>query len=306
MVTGRRGSNPAQRPGGNPLNRAIPRILLSAIRTCLGLALVLGLAEAPVRADLEKAKELYVKARAEKDPQKQIALYKESIAAQETFEAHYALGEALHGTKAYDEARRSLQKAFELAGNDKAKAKATAMIAETHLAEGARQEAISLLRHANQLHADPKVLERLKQLELEGVANPVSSAEISGALASTATRAFGVQPSVNLRISFGVNSADLNETGLRQARELGKALAADALKGRRYEIAGHTDKKGDDAYNDKLSLRRAEAVKSFLVREFQLPAGNLTAVGKGKRDLLYPGDSDQDHALNRRVEVLVR
>jgi outer membrane protein OmpA-like peptidoglycan-associated protein len=282
------------------------RTLSSALRAVLGLALVVGLGAAPARADLEKAKELYLKAKAEKDPQKQIGLYRDSLAAQETFEAHYALGEALHGTKAYDEARRSLQKAFELAANDKAKARATAMIAETHVAQGARQEGISLLRQAVTLSPDPKVAERLKQLELAGVSSPVTSAEIGGALAGNATRAFGIKPSVNLRISFGVNSADLSDAGLRQARELGKALSADSMKTRRFDIAGHTDKQGDDAYNDKLSLRRAEAVKAVLVKEFNLPAENLTTIGKGKRELLYPGDGDQDHALNRRVEVIVR
>src|SRR6185503_11732608 len=99
---------------------------------------------------------------------------------------------------------------------------------------------------------------------------------------------------VNLRITFGVNSADLSDSGLQQARELGKALGVEALKGRHYEITGHTDKHGDDVHNDKLSQRRAEAVKTFLVREFHLPEENLTAVGKGKRELLYPGDTEQD------------
>ena len=277
------------------------RILSTAL-----LGLTLALAAGPARADLAKAKDLYMKAKAEKDPQKQIALYKESIAAEETFEAHYALGEALRGTKAYDEARRSLQKAFELAGNDLAKGKATAAIAETHIAQGARQEGIALLRQAARTNPDPKLLERLKALELEGVASPVSAADIGGALAGNATRAFGIAPSVNLRISFAVNSADLSDAGLRQARELGKALTQGSLKGKRFELAGHTDKQGDEAYNDKLSLRRAEAVKSFLVREFSVPADTLTTSGKGRRELLYPGDGEQDHALNRRVEVVVR
>jgi outer membrane protein OmpA-like peptidoglycan-associated protein len=282
------------------------RILSSVPRVLVGLALAAGLAAAPVRADLAKAKDLYMKARAEKDPQKQIALYKESIAAQETFEAHYALGETLRGTKSYDEARKTLQKAFELAATEQAKARATAAIAETHLAEGRRQEGIALLRQAARNNPDPKVLERLKAVELEGVANPVTSADISGALEGNATRAFGIAPSVNLRISFAVNSADLSDAGLRQARELGKALSGGSLKGKRFELAGHTDKQGDDAYNDKLSLRRADAVKTFLVREFSVPADSLTTVGKGRRELLYPGDADQDHALNRRVEVIVR
>ncbi len=281
------------------------RRLPSLVRRALGLAVVAGLGALPASADLAKAKELYLKAKAEKDPQKQIALFRDSIAAEETFEASYALGEALHGTRSYDEARRSLQKAYELAGTEQAKAKATCLIAETHLAEGRRQEAIALLRQAAKSNAYPKALERLKQLELERIDTPVTSAEISGALSSNATRAFGVEPSVNLRISFAVNSADLSEAGLKQAKELGKALGAPSLKGHHFEIVGHTDKHGDDAYNDKLSQRRAETVKSFLVREYDLPAADLTAVGKGKRELLYPGDGDQDHALNRRVEVIV-
>jgi len=54
-----------------------------------------------------------------------------------------------------------------------------------------------------------------------------------------------------------------------------------------YKVIGATDTRGTDAYNMKLSQRRANSVKSYLV-ENGVQGNKLEAVGKGKRDLKYP------------------
>jgi outer membrane protein OmpA-like peptidoglycan-associated protein len=276
-------------------------------RRWLGWALLVASLARPAAADLEAAKRLYEQAKAEPDPQKQIELLRQSIEAQATFEGYLALGDAQRGLGTQAEARVSLKKALELAGNDRAKARATYVTAETFLAEGDRQEAIALYRQSLRFHPYPNVLDRLKDLELKASDEAVSAEEISAALQSTATRAFYVvSTSIDLRIGFALASSDLDPKGLRQARELGKALAAPALKDKSFEIVGHTDKQGEDAYNDDLSQRRADAVRAFLMREFRVPASRLTGLGMGERELRYPGDTESDHALNRRVEVKVR
>jgi OOP family OmpA-OmpF porin len=60
-------------------------------------------------------------------------------------------------------------------------------------------------------------------------------------------------------------------------------LARD-LKGAQYDVivaTGHTDRFGSEQYNQKLSERRAQAVKEFLVSR-EIPANRITAVGKGE------------------------
>ena len=76
--------------------------------------------------------------------------------------------------------------------------------------------------------------------------------------------------------------------------------------GKAITLVGHTDVRGDDVYNDRLSLRRAETVKAFLIKELGIPAALLSVEGHGKRELLFSGTAEEDHALNRRVEVIVR
>jgi len=73
----------------------------------------------------------------------------------------------------------------------------------------------------------------------------------------------------------------------------------------KVEIGGHTDTKGSDAYNLKLSNARAASVRSYLVSQGAKPE-QLTAVGYGESKLLInPETSDDDRELNRRVEFKV-
>jgi outer membrane protein OmpA-like peptidoglycan-associated protein len=275
------------------------------MRAVLGLSLVLPGVRA--HADVEAAKRFYEQAKAEKSPEAQAGLLEKSIAAEPTFEAYLALADVQLGTQAYAKARENLKKALELAATEKARARALYLTAETFLGEARRREAVTLFRESIREHPYPNVIARLKEVELKAMDAPVGADEIAGALTSRSTRGFYVAPaSIDLRIGFAFDSAELDGKGLAQARELGRALSDAALAEQTFAIVGHTDRKGDDTYNDRLSRRRAEAVRDLLTKEFKLAAGRLVAEGKGKRELLYPGDSDSDDALNRRVEVRVR
>ncbi len=256
-----------------------------------------------VAADLEAAKTLYEQARAEKDAARRIKLLQDSLSAYETYEAHYALGETLYKASRFGPARVELAKAYEIAAHDRARARACYMVAETLLSEDRVEEALTLMRASLLLHPYPNVAERLQEIESKRLGKALPAAEIARALSGPDSRAFGVTPAVTLRIGFDLDSAALSPAGLEQARELGNALAG--LGPRRFEIVGHTDTRGDAAHNDALSLRRAEAVRDFLVRNFPIAASSLQAVGNGEREPLYPGDTPRAHALNRRVEVRV-
>ena len=71
------------------------------------------------------------------------------------------------------------------------------------------------------------------------------------------------------------------------------------------EIAGHTDGDGDDAFNQALSEKRAQAVMDYLVKA-GLPADHFTATGYGSTQPVASNDTEEGKAQNRRIEFVVR
>jgi outer membrane protein OmpA-like peptidoglycan-associated protein len=69
-------------------------------------------------------------------------------------------------------------------------------------------------------------------------------------------------------------------------------------------IAGHTDSVGSDAYNKKLSLRRADAVKAYLVSK-GIEANRVYTEGKGESQPIADNKTKEGRAKNRRVEIEV-
>jgi OmpA-OmpF porin, OOP family len=108
------------------------------------------------------------------------------------------------------------------------------------------------------------------------------------------------EQSVNLNIPFERNSSALKREAQAQLQQLGLALTSASLGKDRFIVAGHTDAKGSPQYNKQLSLRRAEAVKRFLMAK-GLDGRRLQAVGYGSERLLAP-DRPEDPS-NRRVEI---
>lgn len=70
-------------------------------------------------------------------------------------------------------------------------------------------------------------------------------------------------------------------------------------------VIGHTDTVGNSAFNDKLSLARAERMRETLVG-LGISGDRIQAAGRGKRELLVPTDENIAEPRNRRVEINVR
>jgi OOP family OmpA-OmpF porin len=70
-------------------------------------------------------------------------------------------------------------------------------------------------------------------------------------------------------------------------------------------VAGHSDNVGPDAYNQKLSERRASAVKQVLVNQYGVGSSRVNSVGYGKTRPIADNKTEAGRAMNRRVEAEV-
>lgn len=69
-----------------------------------------------------------------------------------------------------------------------------------------------------------------------------------------------------------------------------------------FTVTGHADRSGSDAYNDALSMRRAEAIAA-LMEQAGIPAGSMSLVAKGEREPRVETADGVREPQNRRVEV---
>jgi outer membrane protein OmpA-like peptidoglycan-associated protein len=109
-------------------------------------------------------------------------------------------------------------------------------------------------------------------------------------------------PSIDLYIPFEYNSDKLTTEAMLTLKRLGAALKDTRLSGYRFKIAGHTDAKGSAEYNQKLSERRAEAVRNYIVFQYDIEPDRIETAGFGKSQLLDP--SKPEDGINRRVQVI--
>lgn len=112
----------------------------------------------------------------------------------------------------------------------------------------------------------------------------------------------GILLELNGEILFGFDKSDLTSTAQQNLNELVTILQK--YPDTDIEIQGHTDDKGSNTYNNKLSEQRANSVKSYLVQH-NISSSRLAAIGFGETAPKYPNDTEANRALNRRVVFLV-
>jgi outer membrane protein OmpA-like peptidoglycan-associated protein len=108
---------------------------------------------------------------------------------------------------------------------------------------------------------------------------------------------------IDVEVRFALGSAALDRAAAARLTSLGAELGKPERKGTRLVVAGHTDARGGDAFNQRLSERRAAAVKHVLVEKFGMPDETVVAIGHGKAE--PENAADPYAAENRRVEILV-
>ncbi len=115
------------------------------------------------------------------------------------------------------------------------------------------------------------------------------------------------QPKVLDKITLMIHF-DIDRSNIRKSDEAELNRGIDFVKkypGSKVRVEGHTDSAGTDKHNQKLSERRAEAVKNFLVQEGAVDASKITSAGYGEARPVASNKTEQGRAQNRRVEILI-
>ncbi len=105
------------------------------------------------------------------------------------------------------------------------------------------------------------------------------------------------------KVCFDSSKADLRPEALPVLARQAEILNRYFPKAQVY-VCGYTDSTGSDAFNDKLSLQRAETVRNLLVNQGVDPA-RLKTEGFGKQFEVAPNSTPEGRALNRRTEVIL-
>lgn len=104
---------------------------------------------------------------------------------------------------------------------------------------------------------------------------------------------------------FDFDKSTLKPAGKQAIQELAAQLAQPNVQLQGIEVVGHTDSKGSDAYNQKLSERRALAVGNELVAN-GIPASMIAARGEGERNPRASNATAEGRAQNRRVDITIQ
>jgi OmpA-OmpF porin, OOP family len=119
--------------------------------------------------------------------------------------------------------------------------------------------------------------------------------------------AFGCQTGEKVAISVDVNFAKesvvVHDQYRPQIQHLANYLKAHPAT--KVELKGYADKSGTVEENKDLALRRAEAIRTILVKSFDIKSNRLTVTGIGESDRVAPHKGIEDEYRNRRVEARV-
>ncbi len=255
-------------------------------------------------ADCINGKSLYKQSISETDITQKIRLLEASVKECPDFNASYELAKAYEADSQLKKAEKNLLEAGNIAKGNKAIAKVLIRMGLIYEKTGRKEDAYNLIWDAYKLHPYPRVLERLKKMDIQRMETGISPETIVKSLTRKGlVRGYRPEPSLDIYIHFPFDSYEFSPKGRKQADRLGRALADPVFANTGFVLIGHTDYRGTHAHNNVLSGKRAKTVMDYIIKNYSLDPNRLSFKGRGKYELLYHGKTEQDHELNRRVEV---
>lgn len=208
-----------------------------------------------------------------------------------------------------------------IATADKSRYRALPLLAAVCTALFTATTALPLIAHAQGM-TDKQMIDQLLGKTSRGVGQtpqtrslaPSDTSRLRTLLDKVGTRAFSAKertevaaavkdrPSLDFEIYFPFNSSGVQKTAVPTLQKIGQILTNEAFENRGFLIAGHTDAKGRPEPNQVVSQRRADAVKAYLVKHYNIDPARLRVIGYGKEQLKY--ESQPFASINRRVQII--
>lgn len=105
-------------------------------------------------------------------------------------------------------------------------------------------------------------------------------------------------------LSFDVGKSEISTAGFSVLSKVQQAIQV--FPDSELVVEGHTDSFGADESNQKLSQRRAEAVRSYLVTNMSLDPATIAATGYGESRPIANNESNEGRAKNRRIDLVIK
>lgn len=212
--------------------------------------------------------------------------------------------------------------AIDTAQTSRARQRTLSLLAGLCAAVVSATTALPMIAHAQGM-TDKQMIDQLLGKTSRGIGqaapptrslNPSEANRLRALLDKAGSRAFSAKertevaeavkdrPSLDFEIYFPFNSSSVQKSAEPTLQKIGQILTNEAFRDRGFLIAGHTDAKGRPEPNQVVSQRRADAVKTYLVKNFDIDPARLRVIGHGKEQLK---DQSQPFAsINRRVQII--
>jgi outer membrane protein OmpA-like peptidoglycan-associated protein len=112
----------------------------------------------------------------------------------------------------------------------------------------------------------------------------------------------GIAVSFDSGILFDFDSATLRPEGFDNLRKLTRIINRD--NDTTLMIVGHTDSRGNDEYNQRLSERRAQSASTYMISQ-GLSSSRIQIIGRGEYEPIADNETDAGRQKNRRIEVAI-
>ncbi|MBL3599250.1 MAG: OmpA family protein [gamma proteobacterium endosymbiont of Lamellibrachia anaximandri] len=131
----------------------------------------------------------------------------------------------------------------------------------------------------------------------------VSKEVVATSTAVSLTTTIAEMVDIKAGVLFGFDSAELSDDGKSIINERIQRFHGKHVKTLEVKVVGYTDTSGPEAYNKKLSERRAETVATYLEQHTKIQDKEIESIGMGEAEPIADNGTREGRKLNRRVEI---